>query len=37
MKLETVSRMFSRLQQRGLIALHGKEVEILDLPALKLV
>ncbi|OZI60914.1 helix-turn-helix domain-containing protein [Bordetella genomosp. 11] len=36
MKLETVSRMFSRLQQRGLIALHGKEVRILDLPALRL-
>lgn len=37
MKLETVSRMFSRLQQRGLIALHGKEVRILDLEALRLV
>ncbi|AOB33719.1 hypothetical protein AKI39_13720 [Bordetella sp. H567] len=37
MKLETVSRMFSRLQQRGLIALHGKDVRILDLPALRLV
>lgn len=37
MKLETVSRMFSRLQQRGLIALHGKQVRILDLPALRQV
>ncbi|ARP82024.1 hypothetical protein CAL12_15170 [Bordetella genomosp. 8] len=37
MKLETVSRMFSRLQQRGLIALHGKEVRIQDMDALRLV
>jgi CRP/FNR family transcriptional regulator len=37
MKLETVSRMFSRLQQRGLIALHGKEVHILDMAGLRTV
>ncbi|ARP86600.1 hypothetical protein CAL13_10560 [Bordetella genomosp. 9] len=37
MKLETVSRMLSRLQQRGLIELHGKDVRVLDLAALKQV
>ncbi|HTJ98516.1 MAG TPA: helix-turn-helix domain-containing protein [Bordetella sp.] len=36
MKLETVSRMFSRLQRRGLISLHGREVQILDPEALSL-
>jgi len=36
MKLETVSRMFSRLQRRGLILLHGREVRILNLDLLNL-
>ena len=35
LKLETVSRTFSSLQQRGLISIHIKSIEILDLPALQ--
>jgi len=34
LKLETVSRMFSRLQQRGLIDTHGKQIRILDIEGL---
>jgi CRP/FNR family transcriptional regulator len=33
--LETVSRVFSRLQRSGLIAAHQKDVELKDLPALR--
>ena len=32
--LETVSRLFSRLQQQGLLAIHHKDVELKDLSAL---
>jgi CRP/FNR family transcriptional regulator len=35
MKLETVSRMFSRLQEDGLIDLAGKQVRILDIEGLQ--
>jgi CRP/FNR family transcriptional regulator len=34
LKLETVSRTLSRLQKRGLIAVQGKEVRILDFDGL---
>lgn len=34
LKLETVSRLFSRLQESGLIKVQQKEVNILDLPGL---
>nr|WP_144159346.1 helix-turn-helix domain-containing protein [Paraburkholderia sp. BCC1885] len=34
LKLETVSRMFSRLQQRGLIDMHGKQTRIIDIKGL---
>jgi CRP/FNR family transcriptional regulator, anaerobic regulatory protein len=34
MKLETVSRVFSRLQEQDVILAHGRAVKILDLPAL---
>lgn len=34
LKLETVSRMFSRLQQRGLIDMHGKQTRIIDIEGL---
>ncbi|NLR73616.1 fumarate/nitrate reduction transcriptional regulator Fnr [Leeia aquatica] len=37
LKLETISRGFSRFQEQGLIRVHNKEIEILDLPALKQV
>ena len=37
LKLETVSRVFSRLQQAGLIAVQNKNVQLHDLPALKAV
>ncbi len=33
--LETVSRLFSRLQEDGLITVHGKQVELNDIAALK--
>ena len=33
--LETVSRVFSRLQRDGLLAAHQKDVELKDLPALR--
>lgn len=33
--LETVSRLFSRLQEDGLISVHGKQVELNDIAALK--
>jgi CRP/FNR family transcriptional regulator len=35
LKLETVSRQFSRLQQEGLIQVQGRAVKLIDLPALK--
>lgn len=35
LKLETVSRLFSRLQQEGLIQVQGRAVKLIDLPALK--
>jgi CRP/FNR family transcriptional regulator len=34
MKLETVSRMFSRFQKDGLVDTHGKQIRILDIDAL---
>jgi CRP/FNR family transcriptional regulator len=34
-KLETVSRLFSRLHQDGVIHIQGRAVKVLDLPALK--
>uniref|UniRef100_UPI003F4F961F helix-turn-helix domain-containing protein n=1 Tax=Caballeronia sp. LjRoot34 TaxID=3342325 RepID=UPI003F4F961F len=34
LKLETVSRMFSKLQQRGLIEMHGKQTRIIDIQGL---
>jgi CRP/FNR family transcriptional regulator len=34
MKLETVSRMFSKFQKQRLIDIQGKEVQILDLGGL---
>jgi CRP/FNR family transcriptional regulator len=34
MKLETVSRMFSRFQKDGLLDTHGKQIRILDIDAL---
>jgi CRP/FNR family transcriptional regulator, anaerobic regulatory protein len=37
LKLETVSRVFSRLQQAGLIGVRNKNVQLRDLPALKSV
>lgn len=35
LKLETVSRLFSRFQEEGLLQIQGKEVKLLDLSALK--
>jgi CRP/FNR family transcriptional regulator len=35
LKLETVSRLFSRFQQEGLIQVQGRSVKLLDLSALK--
>ena len=35
LKLETVSRAFSRFQEEGLISVQQKHVRILDLPKLK--
>lgn len=35
LKLETVSRLFSRLQEEGLLQVQGREVKLLDLSALK--
>jgi len=37
MKLETVSRMFSKLQRRGLIDMRGKQVRIVDIEGLERV
>jgi len=34
LKLETVSRMFTKLQRRGLIDMHGKQVRIVDVEGL---
>ena len=34
MKLETVSRMFSKFQREGLVQTHGKQIRIVDLDAL---
>jgi CRP/FNR family transcriptional regulator len=34
LKLETVSRMFSKLQKRGLIDMHGKQTRIIDIKGL---
>jgi len=35
MKLETVSRLFSRFDQEGLIRVHGRDVKLIDRGALK--
>ena len=35
LKLETVSRAFSQLQDKGLLAVRNKAIDILDLPGLK--
>lgn len=35
MKLETVSRLFSRFDQEGLIRVHGREVKLIDRGALR--
>lgn len=35
MKLETVSRLFSRFQQEGLVQVQGRAVRIVDLPTLR--
>jgi len=35
LKIETISRTFSLLQQRGLIKIHIKSIEILDLAGLQ--
>jgi CRP/FNR family transcriptional regulator, anaerobic regulatory protein len=35
LKLETVSRLFSRFQQEGMLQVQGRAVKLLDLPALK--
>jgi len=35
LKLETVSRAFSQLQDKGVLAVRNKAIDILDLPALK--
>jgi CRP/FNR family transcriptional regulator len=35
LKLETVSRLFSHLQEEGLIQIQGRAVKLLDLPALR--
>jgi CRP/FNR family transcriptional regulator len=35
LKLETVSRLLSRLQEEGLLQVQGRTVKLLDLPALK--
>ena len=35
LKLETVSRLFSHFQREGLLRIQGRDVRILDLPALK--
>jgi CRP/FNR family transcriptional regulator len=34
LKLETVSRLFSRLQEEGLLQVEGRMIKLLDLPAL---
>jgi CRP/FNR family transcriptional regulator len=35
LKLETVSRLFSHLQEEGLLQIQGRAVKLLDVPALK--
>jgi CRP/FNR family transcriptional regulator len=35
LKLETVSRLFSRFQQDGLLQVAGRSVKLIDLPMLK--
>ena len=35
LKLETVSRLSSRLREQGLLEVSGRSVKLLDLPALK--
>jgi CRP/FNR family transcriptional regulator len=35
LKLETVSRAFSRFQEEGLLAVHQRKVRILDTPGLR--
>ncbi len=37
LKLETVSRLFSRFQEEGLLQVQGRAVKIVDLPSLKRV
>jgi CRP/FNR family transcriptional regulator len=35
LKLETVSRLFSRFQEEGLVSVQQKHIRILDVPGLK--
>jgi CRP/FNR family transcriptional regulator, anaerobic regulatory protein len=35
LKLETVSRLFSRFQEEGLVQVAGRSVKIVDLPTLR--
>jgi CRP/FNR family transcriptional regulator len=35
LKIETVSRLISRLQEEGLIQVQGREMKLLDLPAFR--
>jgi CRP/FNR family transcriptional regulator len=35
LKLETVSRLFSQLQEKGPIQVQGRAIKLLNLPALK--
>jgi CRP/FNR family transcriptional regulator len=35
MKVETVSRIFSKFQEQGLLEVHQKNILILDMPRLK--
>ena len=37
LKLETVSRLFSRFQEEGLLQVSGRNIKIFDMPALKLL
>ena len=34
---ETLSRIFSKFQQKGLLTIHAKDMEILDLDGLKAI
>jgi CRP/FNR family transcriptional regulator len=35
LKLETVSRLFSRFQEQGVLQVQGRAVKLLDVPALR--